>query len=527
MKIEHQHPRWPHQERAIQMSRKLYPRKQSWILSAPTGAGKSRIMQDIAFPAVQNGKKVLFLVHRRLLLRQISEQFEELGVPYGVTAAGWGHLKNEEPLQLASMQTLVARNGKGIFILPDADIVIIDEAHAQAHPSAQEIIKEYKKREAKIIGITATPVDCGSVYESLYVAGNCTDMLECKAHLPTVTYSGAVADESLYEPVLVGSDKANNKKIKVKAIFGNVLKMMISLNPGGRPTMLFAPGVKESIWFVNELARNGITACHIDAENIVRSERTADGELVVMEYERTEDLVAEMFAGSKSGKYQVICNRFVLREAIDMPWIYHIITACAFGGVSTYLQAVGRGLRFWPEWDEVILQDHGGNVFRHGMPDADRNWKLGDTDASIAKAEKKRREKEKGDDIEPICCPKCQAMRTHGSQCPKCGHKHKMSVRLVYQHDGELKRIKGRTVKYKKPTDFGKIWTSSMFGSAVAGRSYAQAATNAEHIARKKGVKVDWDRVPRNQQPSAVENKKLTIKELFPWTSKRRSKKAM
>ncbi len=184
-------------------------------------------------------------------------------------------------------------------------------------------------------------------------------------------------------------------------------------------------------------------------------------------------------------------------------------------------------MRYWPDWDEVVLQDHGGNVFRHGMPDEDREWKLGDTDASIARAEKKKREKEKGDDIEPICCPRCQAMRTHGSQCPNCGHKHKMSVRLVYQHGGELKRIRGRTVKYKKPADFTKIWSSALFGAARGGRSYAQAMRSAEYNANKKGVLINWNLVPKSQQPNSIQNKKLTIKELFPWTSKQRLKKAM
>ena len=518
------HPRWPHQEKAIRESRRLYSHCQSWVITAPTGAGKSRIMQDLAFPAVQNGKRVLFLVHRRLLLRQVVEQFQSYDMQFGVTASGWSYLENEEPLQIASMQTLASRVGKGFFTLPPADLLIVDEAHAQTHESATKIIDEYKCRGSKIIGITATPVDCGGIYEELLIAGNSTDMLKCKAHLPTLSYSGAVADESLYEPVLVGSDRANNKKVKVKAIFGNVLSMMQKLNPEGRPTMLFAPGVKESIWFVNELAKHGISACHIDAENIVRTEMTLGSGLKVREYERNEKLVQEMFDGSRLGHYQVICNRFVLREAIDMPWIYHVITACAFGGVSTYLQAVGRAMRFWPQWDEIILQDHGGNVFRHGMPDEDRDWVLGDSDRSIAKAEKKKREKEKGEEIEPICCPKCQAMRTHGSQCPKCGHKHKMSVRLVYQHDGELKRVKGRIVKHKKPIDFPKIWKGALFSSANSGRSYAQAVASAEYRAEKKGVAIDWSAVPEPQRPSSVKNRKLTVGEIFPWTIRKNSR---
>ena len=69
-------------------------------------------------------------------------------------------------------------------------------------------------------------------------------------------------------------------------MFGRVLDHWRKLNPDGRPTILFAPGVAESIWFVDEFARNGIRAAHIDGEDTY-----LDGE-TVRYFASTDDIVA-------------------------------------------------------------------------------------------------------------------------------------------------------------------------------------------------------------------------------------------
>ena len=44
--------------------------------------------------------------------------------------------------------------------------------------------------------------------------------------------------------------------------------------------------------------------------------------------------------------------------------------------LALYLQMTGRGLRRFPEKDNLIVLDHAGNARRHGFPDLVHEWKL-------------------------------------------------------------------------------------------------------------------------------------------------------
>ena len=105
-----------------------------------------------------------------------------------------------------------------------------------------------------------------------------------------------------------------------------------------------------------------------------------------------------------------------MREGIDWPWLAHGIMACTFGGLKSYLQSGGRLLRAHPSLDQVVIQDHGGNFWRHDSLNADREWQLEDTDKSIQeKHDEKYRTKS---EPEPIVCPKCAKVRKTGGDLP-------------------------------------------------------------------------------------------------------------
>ena len=81
---------------------------------------------------------------------------------------------------------------------------------------------------------------------------------------------------------------------------------------------------------------------------------------------------AEVIDKLRAGDIKVICNRYVMREGIDIPELYHIILATPIGSLSSYVQVVGRALRNHPSLDKVIVQDHAGNFWRHGSANANR-----------------------------------------------------------------------------------------------------------------------------------------------------------
>ena len=481
---------WPHQDRAIDASRDCYKRGvRSWCIVAPCGAGKSRISESIAFPAASNGKKVSFNLHRRMLTRQFVENWQERNIQFGVNAADYPKMVDESAnLQVNSTHTLVSRiRSKRAYLLPECDIRFWDEAHAQCTDGSKEIIE--REAKAKQIWMTATPVGLGGFVDELVMGGNYSEMLECKAHLPLVAFGPECPDEKLFKKTAVGefSENGVRKVMKVPTIAGNVFDWWQKLNPLQLPAVGFAPGVQESIWFVEYFARRGVQCAHIDSDTIILCEKK-NGTLVTNSYGRTETALKELEEGSKSGKYKIVWNRFVLREAVNWPWLYHAIAATAFGGIATYLQSVGRVMRYWSEYDHVVFQDHGGNVERHGMPNEDRDWILGDTNQTVSARIRKKRQETKGEEAEPITCPKCSQMRLRGSECPSCGHKHSRSVRMVRQTDGALVKKIGRKTKYKRPKGPDDYLTSALYAAGFKGMSVGQAVGYAISNMSKDGI---------------------------------------
>ncbi len=434
---------WPHQSRGLDETiAAINAGENGLCVTAPTGAGKSRMMTEMIVWAKSVGRRVSLYTNRRALLDQTQRVLAKAGINHGIRAAGF-KAQNHWPVQLSSIQTEIARVYRSkTWKLADSQLVLIDEAHQQGAEGAEQIIKDHKAAGAAVVGFTATPVDLAHVYDRLIVAGTNSELRACGAHVPCYTYGPDEPDaRGLKLSAKTGEFTENSirKAIMTKSIFARVLDSYHKLNPEQRPAILFGPGVAESIWFAEQFRAAGISAAHIDGDHVSYGETDDEGNPVLVKSDR--DKRDEILAASERGEIKVICNRFVLREGIDAPWLYHAIFATAFGALSSYLQAGGRLLRSHPSLDHVILQDHGGNWWRHGSLNSDREWDLTWTNAIHAglRAQDIRDKKER----EPIVCPKCAAVRGSGNQCPKCGHIASGKSRMVVQTDGTLREMTG------------------------------------------------------------------------------------
>jgi superfamily II DNA or RNA helicase len=444
---------WPNQTKAIREVQTAHAAGvRRAVVTSPTGGGKSEIMRQLLYWAQDQGWPAVLYSNRKLLLEQTAKGLERTGIDYGIRASGYQPALLRD-VQLSSIQTEQARVFKSNrWKLHPAKLVLVDEGHSQTGKVPEKVLAHHVEAGAMVVSFTATPVGMGHLYDHLIQAGVNSELREYGAHVICYTYGPDEPDTRKIKPTATGEFTENDvrKVMMTPTIFARVFDWAKKLNPDWRPAILFAPGVGESIYFAEQFVKKGIPAAHIDGDDI-----WING----VSYASSPEGRADVLAMSESGEIKVVCNRFVLREAIDMPWLYHGIAATVFGGLSSFLQSGGRLLRSHPTLDHVIWQDHGGSWWRHGSLNADREWRLEYTNSIVAgmRAERMREKKEP----EPFTCPECGAVRLSGPSCRACGYQHTRRSRCVVQLDGTLKEMTGDIYKpriIKSQPDTAEVW---------------------------------------------------------------------
>jgi superfamily II DNA or RNA helicase len=492
-------------------------------------------MQQLALEEVAAGGQVRIYLHRQMLREQLSRVFTDAGIDHGIQSAGH-EVDESKPIQICMTDSVYSRAiVRSHWDLGNPTLVMFDESHQQTGSKARAIInggvnangfswKGHIDNGAFVLGMSATPVNCGELYESLIDFGSYSEMRSVKAHLPVRVYSPSEVDcsglKQNAENEFAGKDLAD----RAYRIFGDAYAWWRKLNKDALPSLLFAPSVESSKWFAEEWAKMGVPVAHIDGATCLLPRRGIGGSLYLEQFDSSEEIRNEILRMSKTGEIALVCNRFVLREAIDMPWIKHGIAATVFGGIATYLQSVGRIQRYHPDYDYKVWQCHGGSYWRHGSPNMDRTWNLGDTSKSIAKARMSQVQRSsEPQDVEGICCPKCMVWRQRGVKCPGCGHTHKQSVRAVQMISGELKLMRGVVTKLKKKSKSKtaqEIWNSVLWGSGKVDRSISSAVALWRARCAKDGIFSDTHSLknPPPERDSVDWHK--SVRSIYPWLNK-------
>jgi len=127
----------------------------------------------------------------------------------------------------------------------------------------------------------------------------------------------------------------------------------------------------------------------------------------------TPDL--ERFAAVRRFKNREILqlvNSEILTEGFDCPGIEVVSFARPTESYSMYSQMFGRALRPLPGKNHALIIDHVGNVLRHGLPDAPREWSLDRRERRTGKSE-----------VSTVrVCTACAAVyERFRDACPDCG----------------------------------------------------------------------------------------------------------
>ena len=447
-----------YQESAINQIRdKLKAGFKRPLMVLPTGGGKSAIFGKIIQSVIENGKKVLWTVHRRGLVRQMQGVLREhFDVEAGIIMAGV-ESELDKPVQLGTIQTYTRRQG---LDAPEynpfnvnADVVMIDEAHRSISPSYQDVISAYKDKI--IIGCTATA--CRADGRGL---GEVYDCLIDVANIKTLTDQGYLAPIRYFVPQHIDLDgvkmsmgdyqvKSLDEKTNTSKLIGDIVENWLRVAEN-RKTLVFGVNVKHSIAICEAFQRAGVKAEHLDA-------RSSDEER------------EEVFKSMARGEITVLTNVALYQEGLDVPSVSCIVMARPTKSMGLLRQCIGRGLRPEKDKENCVLLDHGNVIEEHGLLEEDIIWSLDGTKKAWSKPIRKTESK-------LVRCRACGYVFSGGKVCPECHTECQSFGKQIETIDAELEELKD-----KKKTNKNMAWADKRIFYGVL-LCYAE----------KKGYKNGW-----------------------------------
>lgn len=217
--------------------------------------------------------------------------------------------------------------------------------------------------------------------------------------------------------------------------------------------------------YVGGQLRDAVHASHLTGDTVAHYLRLAKGKLGItftVDIETAEQTAkayraagvnAEVLTGKTPTAWRAkvmrafrarevlqICNCDLLGEGTDVPAVEVVSFARPTASYGLYVQQFGRALRTLEGKAHAIIIDHAGNVLRHGLPDAYREWSL---DA------RERRSRGTPAGVIPVTtCTQCSAVfeRIYSS-CPYCGHQNQPAQRSAPHFvDGDLAELDADTL---------------------------------------------------------------------------------
>lgn len=364
-----------------------------------TGGGKTVIFSSII--AAEQGATCA-IAHRQELVSQMSLTLAKNGIYHRIVGSN-KTVKNCVKIHMdelgktfydagskhavASVDTIIRRGEQLANWLPSVRLWVIDEAH--------HVLKDNKWGKAvqmfpnaRGLGVTATPCRADGNGLGSHADGVFDTMFEGVA-MGELIRDGYLTDYKIFAP----PSSFSREQIKVsdstgdfnlnqmrevvngsslvahdeKTITGDVVAQYLKI-ARGKSGVTFTVDVASAEEIAEQYNKAGVPAAAISCN--------------------TPDL--ERFAAVRKFKNKEILqlvNSEILTEGFDCPGIEVVSFGRPTESYSMYSQMFGRALRPLPGKTHAIIIDHVGNVMRHGLPDAPREWSLDRRERRTGKSE--------------------------------------------------------------------------------------------------------------------------------------------
>ena len=364
------------------------------LVTVGCGAGKSYIFAKMA---EQTRGEVLVLTHRRELLEQTGQLFQE----HGITAR--------------IEMILTEANHLGEHKRPK--LIITDEAHLSRSNSWMKVLDYY---DTHTVGFTATPVrldgkPLGDIYSTLVTGVSVRWLIEHQRLAPYEYYAPtAVETDGLRVQAGDYVIKDLEQLMSDRAIYSDVLKSWERIARNEK-TIAYCVSVKHAQETAAMFCEAGYPAVEIDGGTPPKKR-------------------AQIMEDFRNGKIMVLCNVGIISEGVSIDDVTCCLLLRPTESHALFWQQGMRAMRYQPGKIAKVI-DCVGNYSRNPLFDADVEWSL------TQSLRKKPRINTEGD-FYIRTCPSCFKVFKTAAVCPYCGMEYPLHPREIKAHKGiELTRI--------------------------------------------------------------------------------------
>ena len=339
------------------------------MMQLPTGGGKTVITGALLANWLQNGRKAVWLTHRRELAEQTHGMLTDAGVS-AITNVNWTPGEDAPAMAggavILMAQTVGRRTARRqVWDRYNAgDLLVIDEAH---HAAADGWTRAMRQWPGPIVGMTATPWRLSEkegfdhLFDELVCGPQTADLQSldslCEAQVfippPEQRISGGAVDRT-GDYTEAGIEQANRDRPDIMT--AGALEFW-QKHANDRPTIAYAVSVDHAHNLAAVFNDSGIAAA------------------VLLGDTNREDR-DKAIAGFRNGSVKVLVNVIVATEGFNLPDASCIIIARPTMSLALYLQMVGRGLRPKADSGDCLVLDLAANSVTHGLPEDYREWSL-------------------------------------------------------------------------------------------------------------------------------------------------------
>ena len=329
---------------------------------APTGAGKTVILAELARRALARGEQVVVICHREEILTQIVASLQRhLGQQEVIAMVTAGSRPRMDRRVVVGMVPTMVRRLKMLEQLRGCTL-LADECHHAPSPTWRKVIEAAQPQ--RFGGLTATPVrpdGKGLGDEEMF------DLLINGPEANELMAAGKLCRYRLFAaPHRIdtrgmrkrGGDFAvADMERRVVEIQGEIVRDWRQLNPRAERTICVAVSVDHAHQVAEQFRDEGVAAEAVDG-NTPKPERRG------------------IFDRFRAGQITVLCACAVIDEGLDVPEATCLQILRPTASIRLWRQLIGRVLRPAADKPEALIIDHTDNWRRLPPPDAEMNWKL-------------------------------------------------------------------------------------------------------------------------------------------------------